>query len=78
MTKHAPAWAALILCALCAVLIAGLTALHDDVPNVLELLAIGALTGATGLAMPALSARETIATPARLPAPRPAPAEVSA
>lgn len=75
MSKHAPASAALILCALVVVIIGVLTGLHDTVPNVLELIAIGSLTGATGLAMPALGSRETVTTTtaARPPAPRPAP-----
>lgn len=59
-------WAALVLCALCAALIAGLTALHDTVPDVLNLLAIGALTGGASLAVPGQT--ETVRTSASSPA----------
>lgn len=73
---------ALILCALCAVLIGALTALHDPIPDVLNLLAIGALTGGAGLAVP--PSTETVRTSSStstargsVPAQRPAAAPAS-
>lgn len=78
-------WAALVLCGISMLLIAALTALHDTVPDVLNLVAIGALTGGASLAVPGQT--ETVRTtggpsgsaptgarPATAPAPAPAPA----
>jgi hypothetical protein len=53
-------WAALVLCGLSLLLIAALTALHDPVPDVLNLVAIGSLTGGASLAVP--GGTETIRT----------------
>lgn len=84
-------WAALVLCGLSLLLITALTALHDVVPDVLNLIAIGALTGGASLAVPgstetvrtgssaprATEARPSSTPSAAAPAPRPAPTSSS-
>lgn len=69
-------WAALVLCGLSLLLITALTALHDAVPDVLNLIAIGALTGGASLAVPGTT--ETIRTTSSSTTPSsPAPARSS-
>lgn len=76
-------WAALVLCGLSLLLITALTALHDPVPDVLNLIAIGALTGGASLAVPGQtetvrSSTTSSPAPARASSPAPATARVPA
>lgn len=80
-----PDLATLAVCAICLVGIILLAALRIPIPEVLQFVAYGALTGATGIALNTPNGKETLprsaplSTPARTaaPAPRPAPASAA-